>query len=121
VDDVVVSAFLAARGVRVRDVPGFSFEPLPASYSRFRGPFGGAGGFVSTRKARKWSQNDMKNDYFRNRPWSKNSTPAKYLHHESKVRRLRGPARTEQNALCHDKLIAKLDPEALAFNRDRPP
>ena len=29
VDDVVVSAFLAARGVSVRDVPGFSFDNRP--------------------------------------------------------------------------------------------
>ena len=29
VDDIVVSAFFAARGITVRDVPGFSFENRP--------------------------------------------------------------------------------------------
>ena len=62
VDDVVVSFFLATRGIDVQDVPGFSFDHRPWLYS-------------------------------------------KWMHRASKTRRLRGPARTEQNALCHDKLL----------------
>jgi len=34
VDDIVVSAFLAARGVTVKDVPGFSFENRPWQSNR---------------------------------------------------------------------------------------